>query len=188
VTNAGDAEIKGFELEMQLAPTDEWLISGSVGYLDPKRTKVGTGVQGLTLDSRFENVSDWNANLQIIKEIPIGDMGRLAPRVEWLYRSKFGTNANNVPYDGPPPAPPFLGSPDLGFGIPNPAQVQPSYSVFNASLRWEVKDTGLAVTAGVDNIGDKEFRTFGNQQDAFGFTAEIFDRGRQWFLEASYVF
>ncbi len=188
VTNAGDAEIKGIELEMLLAPAEGWLISGSVGYLDPKRTKVGTGVQGLTLDSRFENISDVNINLQIIKEIPIGNMGRLAPRLEWVYRSKYGTNANNVPYDGPPPAPPFLGSPDLGFGIPNPAQLQPSYSVFHASLRWDVTDSGFAVTAGVLNIGDKLFRTFGNQQDAFGFTAEIFDRGRQWYLEGSYEF
>jgi iron complex outermembrane receptor protein len=188
VTNAGDAEIKGIELEMLLAPAEGWLISGSVGYLDPERTKVGTGVQGLTLDSRFENISDVNINLQIIKEIPIGNMGRLAPRLEWVYRSKYGTNANNVPYDGPQPAPPFLGSPDLGFGIPNPAQLQPSYSVFHASLRWDVTDSGFAVTAGVENIGDKLFRTFGNQQDAFGFTTEIFDRGRQWYLEGSYEF
>ncbi len=188
VTNAGDAEMKGFELELLLAPAEGWLISGSVGYLDPKRTKVGTGVQGLTKDSRFENIADWNANLQIIKEIQMGDMGSLSPRLEWSYRSKFGTNSNNVPYDGPPAAPPFLGAPDLGFGIPNPAQVQPAYSLFNASMRWDASNSGLSATAGVENIGDKEYRTFGNQQDAFGFTKEIFDRGRQWYLDVTYEF
>ncbi len=188
VTNAGDAEIKGFELELLLAPAEGWLLSGSVGYLDPKRTKVGTGVQGLTKDSRFENISDWNANLQIMKEIQMGNMGSLTPRVEWSYRSKFGTNSNNVPYDGPPAAPPFLGAPDLGFGVPNPAQFQPSYDLFNASLRWDARNSGLSLTASVENIGDKHYRTFGNQQDAFGWSIEIFDRGRQWFLDATYEF
>jgi len=188
VTNAGDAELKGFELELLLAPAEGWLVSGSVGYLDPKRTKVGTGVQGLTKDSRFENISDWNANMQIMKGIPIGGAGRLTPRAEWTYRSKYGTNSNNLPYDGPPPAPPFLGAPDLGFGIPNPAQFQPSYSLFNASLRWDTEKSGLSLTAGVDNIADKHYRTFGNQQDTFGWTLEIFDRGRQWYVDATYEF
>jgi len=188
VTNAGDAEIKGVELELQVAPADGWLISGSVGYLDPKRTKVGTGVQGLTKQSRFEHISEWNANLQILDNIDTGDMGTWTPRVEWTYRSKYGTNSNNVPYDGPAPAPPFLGAPDLGFGVPNPAQFQPSYSLWNASLRWQAQNSGLSLTAGVDNIGDKHYRTYGNQQDAFGWTLEIFDRGRQWYLDVSYEF
>jgi len=188
VTNAGDAEIKGFELELLLAPAEGWLISGSVGYLDPKRTKVGTGVQGLTKQSRFENISDWNANAQILKDFDMDNMGIFTPRVEWSYRSSYGTNSNNVPYDGPPAAPPFLGVPDLGFGVTNPAQFQPSYNLWNASLRWQAANSGLSLTAGVDNIGDKQYRHFGNQQDAFGFNIEIFDRGRQWYLEASYEF
>lgn len=188
VTNAGDATIKGVELEVLWAPADDWLISANVGYLDPKRTKVGTGVQGLTKSSRFENISDWNANIQITKVIQLKGGSTLTPRVEWSYRSEFGTNANNVPYDGPAAAPPFLGSPDLGFGIPSPAQIQDDYDLVNASVRWDSADGSLAVTAGVENIGDEEYRTFGNQQDAFGFTAEIFDRGTQWYLEGSWSF
>ena len=188
VTNAGDAEIKGFELELLFAPAEGWLFSGSVGYLDPKRTKVGTGVQGLTKDSRFEYISDWNANAQIMKEIQMSNNGSLTPRVEWVFRSEYGTNSNNVPYDGPPAAPPFLCSCDLGFGIPNPAQFQDAYNLFNASLRWNTSKSGLSLTAGVDNIGDKHYRTFGNQQDAFGWTIEIFDRGRQWYVDATYEF
>ena len=188
VTNAGDADIQGVELELLLAPAESWLISASLGYLDPERTKVGAGVQGLTESSRFENISDWNANLQLTKEIQLGDMGTLTPRLEWSYRSEFGTNSNNVPYDGPAAAPAFLGSPDLGFGIPNPAQLQDDYDLFNASVRWDGPNSDWSVTLGVVNIGDEEYRTFGNQQDAFGFTTEIFDRGRQWYLDASYEF
>ena len=34
VTNAGDSEIKGVELELQLVPSEGWLITASLGYLD----------------------------------------------------------------------------------------------------------------------------------------------------------
>lgn len=183
VTNAGDADITGLELELQLAPAEGWLISASVGYLDPERTKVSGDVQGLTKSSRFENVSDLNANLQITKQIDIGDMGTITPRFEWSFRSEFGTNSNNVPYDGPAPV---LAPFDIG--IPSPPQFQDDYDVFNLSVRWDVQDSGFAVTAGVDNVDDEKFRNFGNQQDAFGFTQEIFDRGREWYLSASYEF
>ncbi len=183
VTNAGDAEIKGVELELSLVPAQSWLISASVGYLDPERTKVGTGVQGLTKSSRFENISDVNANIQITKEIDLGDKGRLMPRVEWSYRSEFGTNANNIPYDGPAAV---LAPFDIG--VISPAQFQDDYDIFNASIRWDAANSGLSVTAGVENIGDEEYKEFGNQQDSFGFTAEIFNRGRQWYLDATYEF
>ena len=182
-TNAGDAEIDGVELEISLVPADGWFITSSIGYLDPERTKLAGNVQGLTLDSRFENISDLNANVQIIKEIDMGEMGTLSPRVEWSYRSEYGTNANNVPYDGPDPV---LAAFDIG--IPSPAQFQKSYDIVNASLKWEAANSGLALVFGVDNIGDEQYREFGNQQDAFGFTAEVFNRGRQWYLDATYEF
>lgn len=181
-TNAGDAEIKGVELEVSVVPADGWFISASVGYLDPERTKLAGGVQGLTLNSRFENISDWNANVQIIKEIELDDMGTLSPRLEWSYRSEYGTNTNNVPYDGPNA---ILGN---NFGIPSPAQFQDSYDVLNAGLKWEAADSGLSVTLTVENITDEEYREFGNQQDAFGFTNEIFNRGRQYYVSATYEF
>ena len=48
-TNAGEAEVKGFELELSLLPVDNWLIQAGVGYLDggiyitcAKRTDIDT--------------------------------------------------------------------------------------------------------------------------------------------------
>lgn len=185
VTNAGDADITGVELELLLVPAEGWLVSASVGYLDPERTKVGGGVLGLDKNSRFEHISDWNANLQISKEIDMGDWGSLTPRFEWSFRSEFGTNSNNVPYDGPAPV---LQQPPFNIGVPSPAQFQDDYDIFNASVRWDIQDSGFSVTAGVENIDDEEFREFGNQQDAFGFTIETFNRGRQWYVTGSYEF
>ena len=189
VSNAGDAEIWGMEAEWFANPAEGWFITGSVGLTDADRTRLGGGVQGLTLDSRFEHISKWMANAQIYKEFSIGEWGYLTPRVEWSYRSKYGTNSNNVPRDGAPTltSGPFANAP-LSFGVANPALIEDDLHLVNISLRWDVRNTNLAVTAGADNLADKEYRIFGNQQDAFGFTQEAFHRGREWYLHGIFEF
>lgn len=189
VTNAGDAEIWGFEFEGWLTPAEGWYMTASVGYTHPEYTKLDAGVQGLSLNSRFEHISDWTASAQLYKEISLASWGFLTPRIEWSFRSKYGTNSNNIPRDG---ADTVAGGPfdgvNLGFGIPNPALLQDSLNLINIGMRWDVKDTGFALTGGIDNLTDKKYRTFGNYQDAFGFTQETFDRGRQWYVQADYAF
>ncbi len=185
VTNAGDAEIWGVEFELTVVPADGWLITASAGLTDPERTELAGNVQGLTLDSRFEHISEWMSNAQIEKEFHLGDWGYLTPRFEWSYRSGYGTNSNNVPREGAPTVP-FFGN--LGFGVPNPALYQDGFSLFNVSMRWDVKDSGFSIAGGVDNLTDKEYRLFGNFQDSFGWTNEAYDRGRQWYINMNYRF
>ena len=40
LTNAGKAKIKGGELELTWAPTSEFLVESSVGYLDSELTEI----------------------------------------------------------------------------------------------------------------------------------------------------
>ncbi len=189
VTNAGDAEIWGFELEGWLTPAEGWFLMATVGYTDPEYTDLGAGVQGLTLDSRFEHISDWNASAQLYKEFSLASWGYLTPRIEWSYRSEYGTNSNNIPRDG---APTVVGGPfdgvNLGFGIANPALVEDDLHLLNVGIRWDAKDSGFALIGGIDNLTDEQYRQFGNYQDAFGFTQETFDRGRQWYVQLDYAF
>ena len=180
VTNAGDAEMRGVEVETSLIPAERWLISGSFGYLDPKRTRLAGGVQGLTLDSRFEHISKYTANVQVQTTLSLGDWGELTPRFEWAFRSGHGTNANNVPFDGVAPA--------LNFGLPNPALYQDDLHLLNASVRWNIKQSGASILAGVDNLTDKKFEIVGTFSDAFGYNSKVFDRGRQWYLQLTYEF
>ena len=84
VSNAGDAEVVGVELEMLLNPAQGLFITGSAGMTDIDRTALGGGVQGLTLDSPFQHVSKWTANAQIYKEFAIGDLGYLTPGLNGL--------------------------------------------------------------------------------------------------------
>ena len=189
VSNAGDAEVVGVELEMLLNPAQGLFITGSAGMTDIDRTALGGGVQGLTLDSPFQHVSKWTANAQIYKEFAIGDLGYLTPRFEWSYRTDWGTNSNNVPRVGDDvlPGGPFAGVP-LSFGVPNPVLEEDDLHLLNASVRWDVRNSGLSVSGGVDNLTDEEYTTFANYQDGFGFTQQTFDRGRQWYIQAAYEF
>ena len=189
VSNAGDAEVIGVEMEALLNPAEGWYITGSAGMTDIDRTALAGTVQGLTLDSRFQHVSEWTANAQIYKEIAIGDLGYLTPRFEWSYRTDWGTNSNNNPRLGGDvlPGGPFAGVP-FSFGVPNPALVEDDLHLLNASVRWDVRNSGLSVSGGVDNLTDENYAVFSNYQDAFAFTIETFHRGREWYIQAGYEF
>ena len=124
-----------------------------------------------------------------LKEFAIGDLGYLTPRFEWSYRTDWGTNSNNIPRLGDDvlPGGPFAGAP-LSFGVPNPVLVEDDLHLFNASVRWDVRNSGLSISGGVDNLTDENFVTFSNYQDGFGFTQQTFDRGREWYIQAGYEF
>jgi len=191
VTNAGDAEVTGLEMETVVNPAEGWYISGSVGMQDPEWTSLNDTVVGLTLDSRFQFVSKWTTNVQIYKEIPIGNWGFLTPRLEWSYRTKWGTNTAGLPREnGATEAVnvgPLAGVP-LSFGVANPNLLNDELHLLNASVRWDVKDTGLSLNAGIDNITHEQYQVFGNYQDAFGFTQQTFHRGREWYISGSLEF
>lgn len=167
ITNAGKARIQGFELETNFAPGGGWRFNGAIGLTDAKFKALGAGVQGLTLDSKFVLVSKWTASASAEKENELGGNGFITPHADWSYRSGFFTNAN---------------------GINTPELYQPGYSVFNANLRWQDAEKHMSITVGVDNIGDKRFRTFGDYQPSFGFRMEAFDRGRQYYVKAGVSF
>ena len=189
VSNAGDAEVIGVEMEALLNPAEGWYITGSAGMTDIDRTALEGTVQGLNLDSPFQHVSEWTANAQIYKEFAIGDLGYLTPRFEWSYRTDWGTNSNNVPRLGDDvlPGGPFAGVP-LSFGVPNPVLEEDDLHLLSASVRWDVHNSGLSFSGGVDNLTDEEYTIFANYQDGFGFTQQTFHRGREWYIQAGYEF
>ncbi|MCJ1961480.1 TonB-dependent receptor [Novosphingobium mangrovi (ex Hu et al. 2023)] len=166
-TNAGKARIQGFELETNFAPGNGIRLNAALGLTDADYKELNEGVQGLTLDSKFVFVSKWTASASGEKDFDLGTSGTLTPHVDWSYRSGFFTNAN---------------------GINTPELYQPGYSLFNANLRWRDADEHLSLTLGIDNIGDKKFRIFGDYQPSFGFFMQGFDRGRQYYAKIGYAF
>ena len=171
-TNAGDATIDGFELEINYLSQNGVLIDLAVGYTDAGYDSLNPDLfSGLRVSDPFVFISEWNTNLSVTKTFDT-QVGDITPRLDWSWRSEFYTNAGGLPF-APAWADPL---------------VQPDYSVVNVSARWESATSGLSVTVGVDNVADEEFSIFGDYQSTFGSTAQAFDRGRQYYLMLGYSF
>ena len=171
-TNAGDATIDGFELEINYLSENGVLIDLAVGYTDAGYDSLNPDLfSGLRVSDPFVFISEWNTNLSVTKTFDT-QVGEITPRLDWSWRSEFYTNAGGLPF-APAWADPL---------------VQPDYSVVNMSARWESATSGLSITVGVDNVADEEFSIFGDYQSTFGSTAQAFDRGRQYYLMLGYSF
>ena len=175
ITNAGEATIEGFELEVSYVSANSVFIDLAAGYTDAGYDKLTDAALagGLTVDSPFGFISDWNAHLSVTKTYDLAGGSTLAPRIDWTWRSALYTNASGLPL---PPA-----------WSDNPLY-QGDYSVVNLSARWESADGRFNVTAAVQNVADEEYAIFGDYQPNFGSDAEAYDRGRQWTLMLGYAF
>ncbi len=171
--NAGEATIEGFELELAYAAPNDFFIDLALGYTNSSYDSLTPGAitAGLSIDQPFVFISDWNSQISVSRTFSLFG-GDITPRLDWSWRSGFYTNASGLPF-APAWADPLYQAP---------------YSVINISARWEDNQSGLSVSAGIDNINDEEYSIFGDYQVNFGSDGEAFDRGRQWYLMLGYSF
>lgn len=91
-TNAGEATIKGFELEFLAQPTNQLTINGSVGYQDFefKEFIVLDPATDTFIDRADEarpgGAPDLTATVGVQYSVPIDRLGTLSTRVDWNYR------------------------------------------------------------------------------------------------------
>jgi iron complex outermembrane receptor protein len=157
--NAGEAEIKGLELELSGSPADGWFVESGIGYTDPEFTRLGANVTELTLDSKFERISDWMLSAAVQKEISLGGGGSLTPRVDWAYRSRFFNDPRNTPTIG-----------------------QPGYGLVNLNVAWRSADGHYTLTAGAKNLLDKDYVEVGGWNPNIGPQYVVPNRGLEWYL------
>ncbi len=104
VDNLGDAENKGFELEIAALPSPNLHIAAGVAYLDSKYTRVKANNPGnaldpnsaITLDDELPNAPKWQLNLATSYDIHTS-YGVFTPRVDAAYSdSQFNDAINSV--------------------------------------------------------------------------------------------
>src|SRR5690606_38342398 len=96
--NAGNAHIKGVELETTLDPVDGLTIDGSVSYLDFSYQKIGSAVGGIELTDVAPYTPKWKWSAGIQYEIVMPNAGSLTPRFDIAYQDDVFTNATNSPF------------------------------------------------------------------------------------------
>jgi len=168
-TNAGDADIKGFEIETSIRPVSGLLIDGALSYIDFEYKKFltfGTAAVGGPSNLNGPQFGDyptytpkwkWSAGVQY--EIDLGSAGFLTPRVDASYQSKIHFNVTN-----------------------RPTNLIDAYTLANARLTWANADKDLEVSAEVTNLFDKYYLLTGFDLTiaGAGFSVGQPGRPREW--------
>jgi iron complex outermembrane recepter protein len=152
--NAGNAEVKGFEVELFATPTEGLQFDASLSYVDWKwkcvnPAAVGGASGACSSDPAVINLLSetprglikwkWSAGIQYKAEL--GDNGSVTPRFDISYQD--GLAGGDLR--------PAANSPSALFG-----QV-PSFTIANARLSWKNADEDLDVSLEVTNLFDKYY-------------------------------
>ncbi|BBC71100.1 conserved hypothetical protein [Altererythrobacter sp. B11] len=162
--NAGDAHVKGVEVETSLRPAEGFMIDGSVSYLDFDYISgsiiPASGIQpGMV--STYTPKWKWSYGMQY--EVPLGSAGFVTPRFDASYQSDIYTNAVNAD-----------------------TNKIDDYIVANARLTWKNEDEDLEIGVEVTNLFDKYYlqSLFDLTRAGAGFATALPGRPREWAVTA----
>jgi iron complex outermembrane receptor protein len=159
--NAGDAKIKGAELESTWLATDDFRVSLSVGYLDSQYDSIAPTAQlaGLTLEKELPKAPRWSASLSPSYTIQLPNQGRLVPRIDYSYTSEQENDTINTP---------LLHRPEV--------------SLVDASIAYTTPDDKWQIVAGGTNLTDKRYIVSGQDNTGAGLVYGTYNAPRQWFV------
>ncbi|RYD66449.1 MAG: TonB-dependent receptor, partial [Sphingomonadales bacterium] len=94
--NGGDAEIYGFDMDLEAAPFPGLLLNASLGYNHARFTNVSPGAvaasaaNGLvhSAGTPLPYVPDWSASVGAQYAFDLGGLGSLTPRIDYAFKSK----------------------------------------------------------------------------------------------------
>lgn len=158
--NVGSASIDGFELEMQFAPGEGWLVEASFSYLDAGYDDIDTALTLIDEDFDFERVPEKTGSLGVSKEFSLDKYGALIVRGDWSYRDDTYNDAYNTEI-----------------------LKTDSFNLYDASVRWISPGEDLQVIVSGRNLSDEEYLITGVYGTAFQSFEGMYDRGRQWAVE-----
>ncbi|KAF1718087.1 TonB-dependent receptor [Pseudoxanthomonas yeongjuensis] len=163
-TNAGKGTVNGVEVEYQWLPTQNWLISGNLAWLDAKYDEFISAGVDIADTQEFTNAPEFSGALNVEYRTPLANGGNLSARVGYTYQSEVWPTT------------------DL-----SPAIRQDGYGLVGAGVIWKVNDAWQFSLQG-SNLADKEYRTTGYNIAAYGVLTGFYGAPRQYTLSARYDF
>ncbi|MDR7297409.1 iron complex outermembrane receptor protein [Pelomonas aquatica] len=162
-TNAGQATLKGGEIEFLWMPTAAWRLSGHIAAMDAKYDEyIDRGVN-VADQKKFTNTPKTQVGLNIEYNARL-PMGTLRSRLGLSYRSKVYPTT------------------DL-----SEALAQDAYTLVNAGLIWE-KDARLSFFLQGSNLTDKAYKTDGYNIAALGVLNAYYGAPRTVTVGGTYKF
>jgi iron complex outermembrane receptor protein len=140
--NAGKADVKGFELELNAEPVEGFLLDVSLSYLDfdYKAINAAAVSSGIGLEDDGQYIQTWQWSVGAQYAIDLGTAGTLTPRLDAAFEDDFNRNANNVDA--------ATGGVDIFGHIEDRILV-------NARLTYQTADEDWQVALEVKNLTDK---------------------------------
>jgi len=158
--NAGDARIKGLELEAQAVLTDALRFNASVGYIDARYLRVNDPTGTIKVTSDLPKVPKWTAHFGPEYRLRFGDDSTLTLRGDYSYRSRAANDVEN--------------SPDL---------YSRAVSLVDLSISYAAPDDRWSLTAGGKNVFDTRYMVNGvNQLGGVGNEFAVYNRPAEWYL------
>jgi iron complex outermembrane recepter protein len=163
-TNAGKGTVNGFEVEYQWLPTEHWLISGNLAWLDAEYDEYITAGVNVADAQRFTNAPEFSGAINLEYRTPLANGGDFSARVGYSYQSEVWPTT------------------DL-----SPLIRQEGYGLVSAGAIWNIDDRWQLSLQG-SNLTDKEYRTTGYNIASYGVLTGFYGPPRQYSLTARYSF
>jgi len=149
-TNAGAAELPGFEFEGSFRANDNWSFRWALGWLDAEYTEFidasGTDVSDQTV---FQNTPEWTASGGVTFETPLA-AGTLFVIPSFAYRDDASQ-----------------------FEFPNALLDQEAFTLWDLSVVWEDDDGHWRVGLHGKNLSDEEYKVAGYNFPTLGLEGNV---------------
>lgn len=175
IGNAGDATIRGFEVETTFRPIDPLTINASIGYIDAHYTSLTPAVQavsgpnpfqqGATIGGDLPKTPDFKANISPRYELELGNGAKLTLIGDWTHISSL---SNDVA---------------LTYLLH-----RPSLDLFNASLMYTFPNDKFTLTVGGTNLTNKRYLVSGANNLAAGVIYGTYNRPAEWYARLGFEF
>lgn len=178
IDNAGNARIKGFELEMVAAPINGLTLNASLGYLDATFTELSASVSrpdvagpipglrlGAVVGGQLPKTAKWSFNFSPRYEVDLANGASIVLLADYSHRSAVWNEvARYLPLR------------------------RPAIDIFNANITYREPDRRWELTVGGTNLTDKRYLVSAGANDAAGVYFGSFNRPREWYARIGFKF
>jgi iron complex outermembrane receptor protein len=162
--NAGNAEIKGVELEVQSLLTSHFSLNGNIGYLSAKYTEISQFAQATT-GSSLPKTPRLKFSLSPDVHTRLSNGATLRFGVDYTHTSQMYNDVENTPL-----------------------LARPKVDMFNASSSIVSPDGRVTFTIGGTNLTDRRYVTTGQDQVAGGVVFGTYNPPREWYATIGYKY
>jgi len=158
-TNAGNAEVKGIELESRLQLFDGLTVDGTLSYLDFEYKSLNPLVSGIRITNVAPIMSKWKWSIGAQYEAELPGGSTLTPRFDLSYQSSFFSSPSNSLWS-----------------------TVPAHTLLNGNLTWRNAEGSLDVSLQVTNITNEYYFLGAYDNLRAGFATAQPARPREWAL------